>query len=236
MQQLEQAVAGASNTEGDASDGEAAGVENVAPMAVSDALQRMWQASSDARHLKRQVCAGGTAPLLSIVSDASDCELLSSRGKASAKNVKLALLLLRRVCETRAGRRAVMLHNKAETEEGDGGGEGAGPGEGEDEDEGADEGEGGSAQGASDLSGPAILMQAVTHGMGKMRSLASEVIERLARSSAALDALFALGMQPALVSRTRSIRAAEIARISGRPVTFRVPKESAMAMAGDCLF
>ena len=222
VQRLEQAMANAasaSNTNGGASDG-----ENVSPAALSDTLQRMWQAASNAHSVARQVCAGATAVLLSIVSNASNCELLSARGKANVKDVKVALLLLRRMCETRAGRRAVMLYNRSMTDDEERQGEDKSESEGE------------STQDMSGLSGPAILLQAVTHGTGKMRTLASEVIERLVRSSVALDALFALGMQPAMVSRTKSIRAAEIARLSGHPVTFRLPKESAIAMAGNCLF
>lgn len=210
--------------------------DGAAAPTVASVLHRMWRATAAAAEAARLVRAGAVPPLLALVSGAPRLELLSERGRGRARDVKQALLLLRRLCEQRRGRMAVAAHNAKDADEGgaEDANEGDGGSAGDADEAAADESKdgGGGPRGGHDdattKSGATILLLAVTHGPGQMRRLAADVVERLARNARALDQLFEAGMRPALVSRSLAVRAAEIARLSKRPVTFRQPRESAM--------
>ena len=96
----------------------------------------------------------------------------------------------------------------------------------------ADEGVGGGAgKGGTDAPAAAVvLMDAARFGKGKVRRLAADVAERLARSSAGRNALFAAGMLPAMISSSASVRAAALAKLSGNTVSFRQAPENPLGM------
>lgn len=194
---------------------------------VQACLQRIWGASSDGAKLTKAVGAGLAPLLLQIVhanvSAAAAGGALGPALRGRMERAKLALGTLRRAAETRAGRASIMggaesavvaaARLTAQDMKGDG-----------------DEGDGDEESSHATPAAAVVLMHAARNGKGKVRRLAADVSERLARSSAGRDALFAAGMRPAMVSSSAGVRAAELAKLSGQPVSFRQAPEKALGM------